>query len=266
MTRILSLLAGVGLLWASCLPVVAASLEDIGQLSALRDARLLDEQAEQAVEKIYPLGSVRRISGQLRFAAEITLRGERRKSTWQLSQVHAASDAFTQARELLQRDARLLYWCEGKDCGPSNLWANSVFGYSRLYGPDERQLYAVLAVTGDAELYVLYAVTRGNGRGMLHAERFLADSLPPEMYPAAATLLLQLRNDGRIELASRDGNANLEVAQLARALNRDSTLRVALGGDGASNWRDQLVGAGVRAVRIELNEDSGTAPYIQLLH
>lgn len=236
----------------------APVLDAVKHLPALVDARQLERLEQQAVEKIYPLGSVRRISGQLRFSSELTLRGERQQETWQLSPVHAADAAFTQTRELLQQQgARLLYWCEGRDCGPSNLWANSVFGNARLYGPDERQNYAVLGDSSQQQLFALYAVTRGNGRGMLHVEQFAADNLPDDLYPAAATLLLQLRTDGRLELADSQGVAGLEPEQLARALNRDGSLRVLLEGELAASWREQLTGAGVRAARMELGETDG---------
>lgn len=263
--RICHLLSGFLLLGVTQLAAAQATLETVAGLPALVDARLLDQQQQQAVEKVYPLGSVRRISGQLRFSAELTLSGDRSLATWQLSPVHAADAAFFQVREQLQQDARLLYWCEGRDCGPSNLWANSVLGNARLYGPDERQNYAVLADMTGSDLFVLYAVTRGNGRGMLHVEQFKADSLPQDLYPAAATLLLQLRHDGRLELADDNGEARLEVAQLARALNRDGSLRVVLSGAQAASWRDSLQTAGVRATRMELDDDGQATTLMRVL-
>lgn len=242
------------------------SLTAVSNLPALVDARQLESLEQTEVEKIYPLGSVRRISGNLRFSDEIILSGERHASTWQLSPVHPADTAFAQSREYLQQQGgRLLYWCEGRDCGPSNLWANSVLGNARLYGPDERQQYAVLSDDSKTGLSVLYAVTRGNGRGMLHVEQFISDGLPDDLYPAAATLLLQLRTDGRLDLTDRQGQAVVQAAQLARALNRNSALRVLLSGQGAEDWRDQLVSAGVRAARLELDSTDDVPAFVEVL-
>lgn len=247
-TRIRVVLAAATLL--AGLPVCAASAghEQIAALPALADARLLDSSAQPDVEKVYPLGAVNRISGQLRFGDEVRVRGERQANSWQLSQLHSAAEAFTEVRERLQQEgARLLYWCEGRDCGPSNLWANAIFANARLYGPDERQQYALL-VSG-RQLAALYAVTRGNGRGMLHVDLLQAgEPLPESLSPAAATLLLQLRTDGGLELE------HAQAEQLARALNRDMTLRVLLAGPDADDWRERLVAAGVRAARIELSD------------
>ena len=264
--RICGLLLGALLFSMPVSATAGAVLDAVGQLPALVDARQLEQLEQQDVEKIYPLGSVRRISGQLRFSSELTVRGERLQKTWQLSPVHAADAAFSQSRELLQQQgARLLYWCQARDCGPSNLWANSVFGNARLYGPDERQSYAVLGSNQGDTLFVLYAITRGNGRGMLHVEQFRADNLPDQLYPAAATLLLQLRTDGRLQLADEKGIASLEAVQLARALNRDSSLRVLLEGEQAASWRDKLVDAGVRATRMEADDTGKAATFMQVL-
>ena len=177
----------------------ASPLETVAGLPALVDARQLGHSQQLAVEKIYPLGSVRRISGQLRFSAELTISGERNLTTWQLSPVHTADAAFAQVREHLQQEgSRLLYWCEGRDCGPSNLWANSVFGNARLYGPDERQRYAVLVSATSPELFALYTVTRGNGRMPTLSTSGQTTCLTTCI--RCCNTAAQLRNDGQLSL------------------------------------------------------------------
>ncbi len=259
MIRIRAVLAAAMVLAGLPLGAAGAEQAHFNTLSALTDARLLDSSVQPDVEKMYPLGSVSRISGQLRFGDEIRARGQRQAHSWQLSPLHSAATAFTEAREQLQQQgARLLYWCEGRDCGPSNLWANAVFANARLYGPDERQQYALL-VSGQ-QLAALYAVTRGNGRGMLHVDLLDAsEPLPAQLSPAAATLLLQLRTDGGLTLDHAQPN------QLARALNRDMTLRVLLAGAEAADWRERLIAAGVRAARIELSDAPTAVTRIDVL-
>lgn len=264
MFRFRVVLAAASMVLTGALHAAEHLLDGVAALPELVDARLQEAATQPDMEKLYPLGSVSRISGQLRFGDELRVRGERQAHSWQLSPVHSATAAFTAAREWLQRgDARLLYWCEGRDCGPSNLWANAVFGNARLYGPDERQQYALLAA--NQQLVALYAVTRGNGRGMLHAETFATSSLPAEMSPGAATLLLQLRTDGQLELTNAQGSEHVNATQLARALNRDMTLRVALGGPQAQDWRERLIDSGVRAARIELTETAAATTHIEVL-
>ena len=65
--------------------------------------------------------------------------------TYQLPLEHSADEAFTAAREALQQQgAQLLFWCQARDCGESSLWANEVFGNSKLFGADDGQSYLLL--------------------------------------------------------------------------------------------------------------------------
>lgn len=64
------------------------------------------------------------------------------------------------------RDGRLLYSCDGLDCGSSAAWANEYFGIKQLYGLDRYQHYRVWELNGEAgkDIAVIYAVQRGNKR------------------------------------------------------------------------------------------------------
>jgi len=250
-----------------CLALASASLaaadlpgsHDIDVLPRFPHAEIVEFRQTDA-ERTYPLGSVRRISGRLRYERELPVEGALTAATYRLPAGHVAAEAFSQAREaLLGQGAELLYWCEARDCGSSSLWANAVFGNARLYGPDERQAYALLRLAPPHRdsLLALYAITRGSGRNYLHVEQFDATSDLGELLPTPATLLLQLRSDGRLllpGLAGEPGSAWVEL--LARSLMLDSTLRVALAGAQAPAWRAALVERGVRAARLELDEDS----------
>src|SRR5690606_13309882 len=111
-------------------------------------------------------------------------------------------EAFTKARmDLLKQDAELLYWCEGRDCGSSSLWANEIFQRSMLYGPEASQafLLARLPTESDA-LVALYGITRGNGKSYLQAEQLQVDSPLGDILPNPATLLRQLKDDGELRL------------------------------------------------------------------
>ncbi len=61
--------------------------------------------------------------------------------------------------------ARILYTCDGLDCGPSSLWANRVFGQAGLFAPDEHQHYLVAQWAGPdqgKQLGLFYVVRRGD--------------------------------------------------------------------------------------------------------
>ena len=83
----------------------------------------------------------------------------------------AARDYYL--RELRERDATILFQCEGVNCGRSNVWANQVFQQSKLLGRDTDQNYLVagtLDASGQRWLTLVYTVTRGNRREYVWVE------------------------------------------------------------------------------------------------
>lgn len=234
-----------------------AGSRDLEVLERFPDAEIVDYR-ERSGERLYPLGSLRRLSGKLHYDRDVTVNGELTALTYALPQHHSAFDVFGQAHaQLREQGAHMLYWCEGRECGSSNLWANSVFGNARLYGSDDQQAYAVLRMAEPSadRLIALYAITRGNRKAYLHVEQLDAAAELGELLPSAATLLRQLRSAGSLELGQLQG-APVEqwVQLLARALNQNSTLRVVISGANAQQWREGLIAQGVRASRLELDD------------
>ncbi|WP_082481506.1 DUF4892 domain-containing protein [Pseudomonas sp. Leaf127] len=223
------------------------------------DTEIVDHRPETEQERIYPLGAIRKISGQLRYDGQVAARGPLRSVTYELPAGHSADDAFTAAREALQaKDAELLFWCQARDCGESSLWANQVFGNARLYGADERQAYLLLRLAEPDQdtLVALYSITRGNRRAYLHVEQLAAAAPLGDILPTSSTLLRQLKTRGKLVLARLKGEPQDTWASvLARSLNLDSSLRVTVSGAQAEAWREALVAKGVRAARLE----TGTA-------
>jgi hypothetical protein len=260
---ILSLASGA--LLAADLP----GSRDLETLPRFPHAEIVDFHESAEAEKTYPMGSVRRISGRLRFERQVETLGQLTAVTYRLPAEEASAEAFAAAREALhQRGAELLYWCQGRECGPSNLWANAVFGKASLYGPDDRQAYALLRLTGPQadSLLALYAITRGNRRAYLHVEQLNASTSLGELLPSPATLLRQLRSDGVLALSGLGAEpGEAWSALLAHSLNLDSTLRVSLTGAAAEAWRQALVEHGVRAARLELGESAGEGLRLEIL-
>lgn len=245
-------------------PVIVAQqlLTEIAELSPMHQARVLEQDSTPDIEKIYPLGSIRRISGNLRFTDEVLVRGSQQRLTLQLAPTQSAMDAFTAVRqELHDSDAQIIYWCEGRECGPSNLWANSVLFNSRLYGPDERQAYSVFRLQQQSELVVVYAVTRGNGRGMLHLEHFRADKLPTALLPQPSTLLRLLREDTAVQLSQAPLEPDAQwLDMLQRMLNLDRSLHFTIGGINAKAWHEKINNA-----RLQLASDQQPKLTLKLL-
>jgi hypothetical protein len=243
--------------------------QDLPIVPRMTDAQIVDYRPAAESERVYPLGSIRKISGQLRFDGQVSARGSATSVTYELPPEHSSIDAFTAAREALQKqDAQLLFWCQARDCGESSLWANEVFGNAKLYGSDNEQAYLLLrlAAPQDNTLVALYSITRGNRKAYLHVEQFDAAAPLGELLPTSATLLRELKSTGELDFPKlTDTPDDTWLRLISRGLNLDATLRVSISGPNAEAWRQALIGQGVRAARMETGSVEGSGLHFQLL-
>jgi hypothetical protein len=246
-----------------------AGSQDFANLPRPSDSEIVDYRPAAELERIFPMGSIRKISGQLRFESQVSSRGTATSVTYELAPERSADEAFTAAREALQKqNAQLLFWCQARDCGESSLWANEVFGNSRLYGADSGQAYLLLrlAAPSNDTLVALYSITRGNRRAYLHVEQFQASAPLGEVLPTSATLLRELKTSGDLDLPMLNGApAEPWITLLSRGLNLDSTLRVTLSGPQSEVWREALTARGVRAARLEAGNKETQGLIIELI-
>lgn len=243
--------------------------QDLPIVPRLADSQIVDYRPTAELERIYPLGSIRKISGQLRFDGQVSARGQTTSVTYELPAEHSSTEAFTAAREALQKqDAQLLFWCQARDCGESSLWANEVFGNAKLYGADDQQAYLLLrlAAPRDNTLVALYSITRGNRKAYLHVEQFDAAAPLGDLLPTSATLLRELKSTGELDFPKLTGDPDDTWLRLiSRGLNLDTTLRVSVSGPKAEAWRQALIGQGVRTARMETGSVEGSGLHIELL-
>lgn len=266
--RCVSVMAVVLLLLSATVQADLPGSRDLEMLPRFPGSKIVSFKEAADQERIYPLGSIRRISSRLRYEREVAAQGQLTSLTYELPRTHGADEVFAAAREALQaQGAELLYWCQGRECGSSSLWANAVFDQSTLYGSDDQQAYVLmrLAAPRQNSLLALYSITRGSKRAYLHVELLDATAPLADLLPTPATLFRQLKSTGELLLAQRTEPSEAWVALLARSLNLDSTLRVSLGGTAAEAWRAALVEQGVRAARLELAEPAGPGLQVKLL-
>ncbi|MBV0931938.1 DUF4892 domain-containing protein [Marinobacterium weihaiense] len=139
------------------------------------------------------LGGIIKINGLVRSDREQRLQAQLNRMTWQLPSGYSPEAGFNYLREqLLNKGAEVLFECAGRQCGPSNLWANEIFGQARLYGVDSSQFYA--ALTMQQAHVAIYSVRRGNGRVYLHLDVLENEAL------ASTELSVRLRQQGYVEL------------------------------------------------------------------
>ncbi|MCP1497380.1 hypothetical protein J2Y86_002087 [Pseudomonas migulae] len=243
--------------------------QDLPIVPRVADSQIVDYRPVVELERIYPLGSIRKISGQLRFDGQVSARGQTTSVTYELPPEHSSTEAFTVAREALQKqDAQLLFWCQARDCGESSLWANEVFGNAKLYGADDQQAYLLLrlAAPKDNTLVALYSITRGNRKAYLHVEQFDAATPLGDLLPTSATLLRELKSTGELDFPKlTDAPDETWLRLISRGLNLDTTLRVSVSGPNAEAWRQALMNQGVRSARMETGSVEGSGLHIELL-
>ena len=249
---------GLSLLLASSVVCAdVAGSQDLEVLPRFDGSKIVSFKDVAEQERIYPQGAIRRISGTLRYEREVAAQGQLTAVTYELPRTHSANEVFAKARGDLQaQDAELLYWCVGRECGSSSLWANAVFANATLTGSDDEQTYALLRLAEPRQdsLLAIYSITRGNKRAYLHAELLNANAPLGEVLPTPATLQRQLKNTGELRLAKQVEPSAAWTELLARSLRLDSTLRVTISGAQAEAWRNALVEQRVRASRLELGE------------
>ncbi|OQX37786.1 MAG: hypothetical protein B0D91_06135 [Oceanospirillales bacterium LUC14_002_19_P2] len=134
-------------------------------------------------EKVnYPLvaSTIKKVNGVVRADEEQRLDGAWRRVIYLMPDGHGSDVGFRYFSDRLEKlSVKTLHSCEGRHCGPSNLWANKVFEEANLYGLDKDQFYLLGARTVDShtEYYVLYTVRRGNKRVYAMLDQLIVDGV-----------------------------------------------------------------------------------------
>lgn len=245
------------------------SVDGAGILPAPERAEQVDRQHRESVERTYPQRALRRNSDRFEPDNSVRVEGSLTTETFQLAPGHSAEEVFHNAHVFLaEHEAEPLFWCQGRGCGASNLWANRVFGKSMLYGPDDQQSFLLvrLAKPHHNTLLAIYAITRGNRSAYLYGEQIASEQALGELLPTPATLMLELKTTSQLHFSHLPQEpAGPWLSVIAEGLNHDTTVRVTLSGPHAEAWREALAAKGVRAARMELGDTGGEGLCIRYL-
>ena len=151
---------------AMALESVAGSRDPLGLARYPHSEIVSYELDERYRLRSYALGRVEKSQRDLRVQHEVRLSATREWSTYEMPSGTLVADVVQHYLALLGDDIQ--FSCSGRDCGRSNLWANSVFKQALLYGPDKNQFY--LAGNYHDHLVALYVIERGNKRVYAHLE------------------------------------------------------------------------------------------------
>ncbi|HDZ57186.1 MAG TPA: DUF4892 domain-containing protein [Pseudomonas xinjiangensis] len=262
-SRLALMVYGVGLSLATASIQAATAVPEELVIEPYPRAQVAKLRTVEDIEHAVVIGGIRRINNQLRAEREVRTTGDLIRVSWQIPEGHDSAEAFKHAKQqLLARDHAMLFFCEGRECGSSSLWANQVLEFSRLYGPEEAQAYLAVRLDDEPQRFVsLYAITRGNREVYLHLDQFTpTEPVTERLYPTPSTLLKVLRKDGSVSVPSVDmAAADTDVTDswlriLNRALRSDTQVRIVVHGAQAPAFVQGLKDLGVRPQRVEVGE------------
>ncbi|WP_409526258.1 DUF4892 domain-containing protein [Nitrincola sp. MINF-07-Sa-05] len=211
--------------------VVQASLPE--WLKPVPLSTLIDRKEAYSEDYVFPLSQISRIQGLVRMENELRVSGNLTRHTYELLGGYTPEQGFSMIREqLLENNAEILFECNSRNCGASNLWANDVFGYATLYGADRTQSY-LAASHPDAHI-ALYTIRRGNGRVYMQLDVVYRDPVEAGglVEGAAGDVGLEwselLYERGYAELTDWPGQDTVAIRALQNLLEADVDLNLRL--------------------------------------
>ncbi|MFE8069734.1 DUF4892 domain-containing protein [Marinobacteraceae bacterium S3BR75-40.1] len=164
------------------------------------------------------MGAVNEIGSDLRVESEFRIPVEGEQRLFSVKQGYGLDQVADHYRRELERvNGKILYQCEGLDCGSSNVWAIRVFGKASLYGRDKQQRYTVAAWRDDhnhTRLLLLYLVQRGNREIQVYEQQ-----LKPEngaLIPGADLAEKRLLGPFVVSYTAQDKAVSLNLSDAVR--------------------------------------------------
>ena len=156
--------------------LLKSSLAMAADIPLYEGAVLVDESvSDQGLHRLI-LEKNRRIQGNWQFEREQRIAGRIEHRTYQMdSSINFRRIVSFYQDWIKTADMDVLFACEGRDCGSSNVWANYLFSDRRLYGPDGNQYYWALSL--DNVFYMLYLIEQGNQRIYLRVSRIIPEGV-----------------------------------------------------------------------------------------
>ena len=120
------------------------------------------------------LSSVKEINNEIRADHSLRLPVKGQARSFQVENGYDPEQVMAFYRTRLRTlGARILFQCQGRDCGPSGLWANAIFNDADLYGPAGAQHYLAALVhdqAGKPIIALVYVIRRGDQQVVVHSE------------------------------------------------------------------------------------------------
>ena len=190
-------------------------------------AELVESQSGGAVERNQIiLSSLKKIRNVLEPDQIISVRGSRSTQTYYVPGVRNVEVVIEHYKDSAAQGYETLFTCQGRTCGSSNYWANTVFKNSILYGPEQFQYYWVGQDNATKHYHLVYLGRRGTQKIYLQHEAIVVEN----QGVARAINGMQFGSSGIIRLPLSEFEADLDelAVVLLRQLPENSTTRVAI--------------------------------------
>ncbi len=142
--------------------LTVSSLDLRADLDHARLVEALPANSEESIRLV--LGSIENLSTGLVTERERIIEGRREVALYEAPPTLSHQSVFDDLLEPRLASFATQFICEGRDCGSSADWANGIFGFRLLYGPEQYQHYWVGLDSVRGIWQTIYVGRRGNGK------------------------------------------------------------------------------------------------------
>ncbi len=143
----------------------------IADLPVYPGAELVQEAAAPApASHRIVLGALEKVNNELVPERAEIVRGVKTTATWYLPEARRTSEVGSFIEQQLTGAGPIIFQCEGRACGSSSFWANTVLQRAILYGPEQHQRYYLTRTTDPSGYLAAYVGQRATRKIYLHIE------------------------------------------------------------------------------------------------
>jgi len=171
------------------------------------------------------LGALKKINNVLEPKFYQYVSGTESSTTYYIPVERRVSKVVEFYRDQVDKSANVLFSCEGRDCGSSNYWANTVFKTPLLYGPEQYQRYMIARDPATNTYIAIYVGQRGTKKIYVHV--LITNAVEKQSTFVKGSLADSLQTRGKFVIPTEDFLLeNSEITDIVdfMAVNPQSTL------------------------------------------
>jgi hypothetical protein len=148
------------------------------------------------------LGALKKINNILQPKFSEYVSGTQTSTTYYIPAERRVDKIAEFYRDQLSGSASILFKCEGRGCGSSNYWANTVFTTPLLYGPEQYQNYIIARDLATNDYIAIYVGQRGTKKIYVHVQ--ITSTVEKQSKFTKGSLADSLESHGKFIIPTRD--------------------------------------------------------------